>query len=69
MYRVQSHGVPLDLDVYLPVPRVYKVVLLVDSPVVHDIHQVYVHVPQRFLKEIPQRQKEGRFQNFSVGMR
>jgi hypothetical protein len=36
--------------VYHPVPRVDEVVLLVDPAVVHHIHQVYIHMPQRFLE-------------------
>jgi hypothetical protein len=29
------------------------VVLLVDPAVVHHIHQVYIHMPQRFLEDGP----------------
>ena len=54
-----SHGVPLDLDVDLPVPGVDEVVLLVDASVVHHVHQVDVHVPQGLLKHKPAGVREG----------
>jgi hypothetical protein len=47
--RTESYG-PLDFDSYLPVPRVDQMVFLVDPAIIHDVHQVYVHMPQRFLK-------------------
>lgn len=45
-----SDGVPLDLELQLAVPGVDEVVLLVDPPVVHHVHQVYVHMSQRLLQ-------------------
>lgn len=40
---------PLQLNLDLTIPGVNEIVLLVDSPVCHDICQVYNHVTQVFL--------------------